>query len=87
MKGIECKILKDGSLDIEASTLSNWDYMITACHREELTTKWEITNRIIKAVEKEHSNILAHPLARIYHKIIDACITAKVKRDAKQKSK
>ncbi|WP_165157812.1 PHP domain-containing protein [Parabacteroides sp. ZJ-118] len=88
LKGIECEILKDGSLDMDAFTLSILDYVIVACHRHELMTKKEATDRIIRAVENEHSNILAHPLARIYqkkvgmyldiHKVIDACIANNV---------
>lgn len=68
LKGIECEILKDGSLDMDASTLSNLDYVIVACHRDELMNKRAATDRIIKAIENEYSNILAHPLARIYQK-------------------
>lgn len=85
LKGIECEILKDGSLDLDKFTLSNLNYVIVACHKHELMTKKEATNRIIKAIENENSNILAHPQARIYqkkvglylniHKIIDACIS------------
>lgn len=88
LKGIECEILKDGSLDMDASTLSNLDYVIVACHRDELMNKRAATDRIIKAIENEYSNILAHPLARIYqkkvglyidmYKVIDACIANQV---------
>lgn len=88
LKSIECEILKDGSLDMDAYMLSKLDYVIVACHRDELMSKREATNRIIKAIENEHSNILAHPLARLYqkkvglyldmHKVIDACIANQV---------
>lgn len=88
LKSIECEILKDGSPDMDTYTLSKLDYVIVACHREEFMTKREATNRIIKAIENEHSNILAHPLARIYqkktgiyldvYKVIDACIANQV---------
>lgn len=83
LKSIECEILRDGSLDMPDEILSDLDYVIVACHRNELMKKAEATNRIIRAVEDEKSNILAHPFSRIYrkkvglyldiHKVIDAC--------------
>lgn len=73
---------------MDAYTLSKLDYVIVACHRDEMMSKKDATNRIIKAIENKHSNILAHPLARLYqkkvglyldmHKVIDACIANQV---------
>lgn len=84
LKSIECEILKDGSLDMDNAVLSQLDYVIVACHRDELMIKSESTSRIIKAIENDNSKILAHPFARIYrkkaglyldiHKVIDACV-------------
>lgn len=84
LKGIECEILNDGSLDMPNDILQQLDYVIVACHRNVVMKKSEATNRIVKAVENYNSNILAHPQSRIFqkkvglyldmHKIIDACV-------------
>jgi len=84
LKSVECEILKDGSLDLSNDAMANLDYVIVACHCHELMKKSEATKRIIRAIENERSDILAHPLSRIYrkkaglyldiHKIIDACV-------------
>ena len=84
LKGIECEILIDGSLDLDNDILSKLDYVIIAVHRDELMEKSVATKRLIKAIENENANILAHPSSRLYqrkaglytdiHKVIEACI-------------
>ena len=83
LKGIECEILKDGSLDMPPSVLSQMDYVISAIHIDYIMLKSEAEHRLIKALENPFTNILAHPSSRLYHKkielfidmykIIDAC--------------
>ncbi|MCZ2695827.1 PHP domain-containing protein [Bacteroides fragilis] len=84
LKSIECEILFDGSLDLDDDILSKLDYVIIAVHRDELMKKSEATRRLIKAIENENANILAHPSSRLYqrkvglytdiHKVIEACV-------------
>lgn len=83
LKGIECEILRDGSLDMPPSVLSQMDYVISAIHIDYIMLKSEAEHRLIKAIENPFTNILAHPSSRLYHKkielfidmykIIDAC--------------
>ena len=88
LKGVECEILPDGSLDFASNILETFDYVIIAAHRDTNMVKSIATNRLIKAIENPSANILAHPSARLYgknvgllldmHKIIDACVANRV---------
>ena len=88
LKSLECEILPDGNLDILDEYLKKCDYVIAAVHSDMRMTKPYATKRVIKAIENTHTNILAHPSSRIYHKnvglyldmikIIDACIANNV---------
>ena len=83
LKSLECKILADGTLDMDYGIFKELDYLIIGAHRNEIMSKKEATRRLIKAIENPNSNILAHPQSRIYQKkvglyvdiqmIIDAC--------------
>lgn len=83
LKGLECEILADGTLDMDYGIFKELDYLIIGAHRNEIMSKKEATRRLIKAIENPNSNILAHPQSRIYQKkvglyvdiqmIIDAC--------------
>ena len=83
LKSLECKILADGTLDMDYGIFKELDYLIIGAHRNEIMSKKEATRRLIKAIEHPNSNILAHPQSRIYQKkvglyvdiqmIIDAC--------------
>lgn len=84
LKSLECEILPDGALDMSEDVLDSLDYTIIAIHTDTYQTKKDIERRLIRAIENPHSNILAHPSARLHkkkvaliadmHKIIDACI-------------
>ncbi len=64
-KGIESDILADGSLDYEDPILEKFDYVIASVHSRFNMSKEEMTQRIIKAVENKHTNILGHPTGRL----------------------
>lgn len=65
LKGTECDILPDGSLDLPDKTLKKMDLVIGAVHTSFKMSEKEMTNRIIKAIKSGHVNILAHPTGRI----------------------
>lgn len=82
--GIECDILKDGSLDFSNDILENLDYVIVSIHRYFNMEEEEMTRRLIKAIENPFSTIVGHLTGRLLRhrdpyklnisKVIDACI-------------
>ena len=68
LKGCEANILNDGSLDIEAKTLSKLDFVIAGVHSNFKMSKEEMTERIIKAMRNPNVDIISHPTGRIIQK-------------------
>jgi DNA polymerase (family 10) len=68
LKGCEANILNDGSLDIEANTLSKLDFVIAGIHSNFKMSKEEMTERIIKAMRNPNVDIISHPTGRIIQK-------------------
>ena len=81
--GVECDILKDGTLDYEDEILSELDYCIASIHSSFSLSEKEMTSRIIKAIENPHVTMIGHLTGRLLlsrkpysvdvSKIIDAC--------------
>src|SRR3989344_4530360 len=67
-KGAEVNILKDGGLDINDETLAKLDIVGIAVHSNFNMSKEDMTNRIIKAMQNKHADILFHPTGRIIQK-------------------
>lgn len=65
LKGIECDILSDGSLDFEDKILSQFDCVVASVHSKFKMTKEEMTNRITKALKNRYVKILGHPTGRL----------------------
>lgn len=65
LKGTECDILKDGSLDISDEVLSKLDVVGISVHSFFRLSKEDQTKRIIKAISNPHADILFHPTNRI----------------------
>ena len=82
LKGAECDILKDGSLDLVDEVLVKLDVVGAAVHSHFNLTKDEQTKRIIRAIENPNVDILFHPTGRLLNKRdgydvdIDAVISA-----------
>jgi DNA polymerase (family 10) len=85
LTGVEVDILKDGSLDISDKVLKKCDVVIAAVHSGFSMPRTEMTRRILKALENENVNILAHPTGRLigerepYEVDIDAVIAQAAK--------
>lgn len=83
LKGIECDILKNGTLDYEDDILKQMDIVVVSIHQHFEMDETEATKRIIKAIENPYTNILGHLTGRLitirkgypvhHQKIIDAC--------------
>ncbi len=68
LKGTECDILKDGSLDIDDKTLSQLDVVGVSVHSYFNLPKEEQTKRIVRAMKNPHVDILFHPTGRVLNK-------------------
>ncbi len=86
--GIECDILKNGTLDLDTSILEQLDYVVASVHSSFSQSEEEMTERIIRAIEDPNVTMLGHPTGRLLlkrepykvdmNKIIDAAIANKV---------
>lgn len=82
LKGAEVNINKDGSLDIDDATLADLDVVGIAVHSYFHLSRSEQTQRILRAMENPHADILFHPTGRVLQKRepydvdIDAIIAA-----------
>jgi DNA polymerase (family 10) len=63
--GVECDILRDGSLDFDDETLGELDYVIASVHSAFQLPEKEMTDRIIRAIQNPLVTILAHPTGRL----------------------
>lgn len=63
--GVECDILRDGSLDFDDETLSQLDYVVASVHSAFQLPEAEMTRRIIRAIENPQVTFLAHPTGRL----------------------
>jgi DNA polymerase (family 10) len=65
LKGCEVDILGDGKLDLPDSILSELDIVIGAIHSKFDMPRAKQTDRLIRAMDNPHFNILAHPTGRL----------------------
>ena len=63
--GVECDILRDGSLDFPNEILSELDYVIASVHSVFNLTEADMTHRVIRAIENPFVTMLAHPTGRL----------------------
>jgi len=68
LSGAEVNILKDGSLDIKNEVLKKLDFAGAAIHSHFHLNKSEQTERLIKAIENKHIDIIFHPTGRIINR-------------------
>jgi DNA polymerase (family 10) len=63
--GIECDILRDGSLDFPNEVLAELDFVVASVHSVFNLSEGDMTNRMVKALENPYVTILAHPTGRL----------------------
>jgi DNA polymerase (family 10) len=68
LKGIEVDIKESGKLDLEDNILKELDIVIAAVHFKFNLNEEEMTERILKAFDNKHVNVLAHPTGRLIGK-------------------
>src|SRR5213592_4509087 len=63
--GIECDILRDGTLDFPDEVLAELDYVVVSVHSVFNLSETEMTQRVIRAIENPFVTMLAHPTGRL----------------------
>src|SRR5579862_7412700 len=63
--GIECDILRDGSMDLADDALAELDWVIGSVHSYMNMEAAEMTDRLLRALECPHVRVLGHPTGRI----------------------
>jgi DNA polymerase (family 10) len=63
--GVECDILRDGSLDFPDEVLAQLDYVVASIHSAFTLSEADMTRRIIRAMQNPHVTMLAHPTGRL----------------------
>jgi DNA polymerase (family 10) len=63
--GVECDILRDGSLDFPDEILAELDYVVASIHSAFTLSEADMTKRVIRAMQNPHVTMLAHPTGRL----------------------
>jgi DNA polymerase (family 10) len=65
LAGIECDIRPDGTMDLEADCLAQLDVVVASVHSAFNQDESQMTDRVLKAIECPHVDILGHPTGRL----------------------
>ena len=65
LKGTECDILPDGTLDWSDAVLATFEYVVVSIHSNFRMSEREMTKRIIRALKHKHVTMLGHPTGRL----------------------
>lgn len=68
LKGIECDILEDGSMDLPDDVLSEADWVIAVLHYGLKQPQDQINKRLLNAIRNPHVSILGHLSGRLIGK-------------------
>jgi DNA polymerase (family X) len=86
LKGTECDILKDGSLDFADDVLARLDFVVASIHSNFNLPSQEQTARMLRAIANPYVSIIGHPTGRVllerpgYALDMEAVITAAAAR-------
>jgi DNA polymerase (family X) len=65
LKGIECDILRDGTLDFADEVLARLDFVVASIHSNFNLPSEEQTQRMLRAISDPYVDIIGHPTGRI----------------------
>jgi len=65
LKGVEVNIRKDGTLDVSDKVLAKMDIVLASVHSNFKMSRLDMTERICRAMQNPHVDIIAHPTARV----------------------
>jgi DNA polymerase (family 10) len=63
--GIECDIMRDGTMDLSWDALAHLDFVIGSVHSGMNMESAEMTDRLLRALECPHLRLLGHPTGRL----------------------
>lgn len=65
LSGIECDIMRDGSMDLDDEALAALDFVVASVHSYMNQEPAEMTARLLRAIENPHVKAIGHPTGRI----------------------
>jgi DNA polymerase (family 10) len=65
LRGIECDIRADGTLDLPDVVLAELDWVMASVHAGQRGTKEQLTERTLAAVQNPHVSAISHPTGRL----------------------
>jgi DNA polymerase (family 10) len=65
LAGIECDIRSDGALDLADDCLAALDLVVASVHSALNQDRSQMTERLLRAIENPHVDVLGHPTGRI----------------------
>ena len=65
LKGVECDILKDGTLDYADEILARLDFVVASIHSNFNLSLEEQTKRMLRAIANPYVDIVGHPTGRL----------------------
>lgn len=65
LAGIECDILADGTLDLADDCLAALDLVVASVHSHFAQDRQQMTDRILRAIENPHVDVIGHPTGRL----------------------
>src|SRR2546421_10633093 len=65
LKGTECDILRDGSLDFSNDVLASLEFVVASIHSNFNLSPEGQTRRMLRAISNPYVNIIGHPTGRI----------------------
>ena len=68
LRGVECDILSDGTLDLPDDVLAKLDWVMASVHAGQRQPREELTARVLEAVRNPHVSALSHPTGRLINR-------------------
>jgi len=65
LRGIECDILEDATLDLDDEVLSEADWVIAVLHYGLKQPREQIMQRLLSAIRNPHVDVIGHPSGRL----------------------
>jgi DNA polymerase (family X) len=65
LRGIECDILRDGSLDLPDDVLGELEWVQASLHAGQRRPRDELTKQVVEAMQNPHVRALSHPTGRL----------------------
>lgn len=66
LKGVEVEVKTDGSLDYPDEVLKELDFVIASVHSSLRQPREKITERLVKAIQNPHVDMIGHPTGRLF---------------------